>query len=310
MKDKFKENLVTKIVCLLLAVFLWSYVMGMENPKVTREIRDVKIEYKNLDKLAEAKRVIIEPESPTMSVTIEGRRNEINKIKPEDIGASVDVSQIQSDSQSLPIKINALLGVSVINQSDQILVVNSQPISTEKVEINVSSVGKLPEGVEVSSIRLDPEIISISGAQKYLDDFEYALVRLDNSKITGDLNLEMPIEMVTSGSNKASDHITKSHENAKVVIETKITKEVPITVRYTGSPPKELSLDSITTLPKTVKITGKDIDINSIESIETQPIDLSKISESKSVDVGLSIPPNAKLEDESNRSVTAEVNLK
>lgn len=309
MKDKFTDNIITKIICLLLAIFLWSYVMGMENPKITREIYDVRIEYKNLDKLAEDKRVVIEPENPTMSITIEGRRNEINKIKAEDISASVDVSQIQSDSQSLPIKIDALLGVSVTNQSDQFLIIHSQPISTTKTEVNLSSVGELPEGVEISSVKLDPESISVSGAQTYLDNFEYAIVRIDKSKITGDLNLEMPIEMVTKGTN-VDEHLTKSAETVKVIIETKISKEVPIKARYINSLPDGLSLDSIDIKPQKVKITGKDIDIHNLESIETNPIDLSKISEDTDLEVSLNLPDNASLEDPNNRLVTAQIKLK
>ncbi|MDU1879185.1 MAG: hypothetical protein E6779_06380, partial [Finegoldia magna] len=62
-KGFYSNNLIIKVVCLLLAIFLWSFVMENKNPVVTKDIPVVNIEYRGVDKLRENGRVIISPKT-------------------------------------------------------------------------------------------------------------------------------------------------------------------------------------------------------------------------------------------------------
>ena len=117
-KGFYSNNLIIKIVCLFLAIFLWSFVMGNKNPVVTKDIPVVNVEYRGVDKLRENGRVIISPKTPTISMRVEGRRNTITKMKNSEIKAFVDVKSIKVESETLPVDISLPHGDNAADQSD------------------------------------------------------------------------------------------------------------------------------------------------------------------------------------------------
>ena len=194
-KGFYSNNLIIKIVCLFLAIFLWSFVMENKNPVVTKDIPVISVEYRGVDKLREDGRVIISPKTPTISMRVEGRRNTITKMKNSEIKAFVDVKSIKVDSETLPIELSLPQGVNLVDQSDETLLVKTETVDTVKFPIRIMKVGDLPDNVEVDSIKLDPQEITVSGAKTYLNSIDYASVKIDQSNIDKDINLDLPINL-------------------------------------------------------------------------------------------------------------------
>ena len=147
-KGFYSNNLIIKIVCLFLAIFLWSFVMENKNPVVTKDIPVIGVEYRGVDKLREDGRVIISPKAATISMRVEGRRNTITKMKNSEIKAFVDVKSIKVDSETLPIELSLPQGVNVVDQSDETLLVKTETVDTVKFPIRIMKVGDLPDNVE------------------------------------------------------------------------------------------------------------------------------------------------------------------
>ena len=93
MMSKEKENNITvKIFALVIAIILWSYVMSEVNPKITKEFRNIDVNFTNLDALDEASIVLVEPEELKINVKVTGRRSDVIKLTEDDIIAKTDLS--------------------------------------------------------------------------------------------------------------------------------------------------------------------------------------------------------------------------
>lgn len=307
-KGFYSNNLIIKIVCLFLAIFLWSFVMGNKNPVVTKDIPVVNVEYRGVDKLRENGRVIISPKTPTISMRVEGRRNTITKMKNSEIKAFVDVKSIKVDSETLPVEISLPQGVNVADQSDETILVKTETVDTVKFPIRIMKVGDLPENVEIDSIKLDPKDIKVSGAKTYLNSIDYASVKIDQSNIDKDINLDLPINLSLKD-DTARSYLTKSSESCKVIIDVLLKKDVEIKPVVTNIP-DGLKIKKVTFSRPTVKIKGQDDVIKSHSNITTKAIDLKGFKEGENtVDVTLDLPQSIVLAEGSNGRITATVVL-
>ena len=307
-KGFYSNNLIIKIVCLFLAIFLWSFVMENKNPVVTKDIPVIGVEYRGVDKLREDGRVIISPKAATISMRVEGRRNTITKMKNSEIKAFVDVKSIKVDSETLPIELSLPQGVNVVDQSDETLLVKTETVDTVKFPIRIMKVGDLPDNVEVDSIKLDPQEITVSGAKTYLNSIDYALVKIDQSNIDKDINLDLPINLSLKD-DAAKSFLTKSSESCKVIIDVLLKKDVEIKPVVTNIP-DGLKVAKITFSRPTVKIKGQDDIIKLHSHITTKPIDLTNLKEGENtVDVSLDLPQSIVLAEGSNGRIIATVVL-
>lgn len=307
-KGFYSNNLIIKIVCLFLAIFLWSFVMENKNPVVTKDIPVIGVEYRGVDKLREDGRVIISPKAPTISMRVEGRRNTITKMKNSEIKAFVVVKSIKVDSETLPIELSLPQGVNVVDQSDETLLVKTETVDTVKFPIRIMKVGDLPDNVEVDSIKLDPQEITVSGAKTYLNSIDYASVKIDQSNIDKDINLDLPINLSLKD-DAAKSFLTKSSESCKVIIDVLLKKDVEIKPVVTNIP-NGLNVAKITFSRPTVKIKGQDDIIKSHSHVTTKPIDLTDFKEGEnSVDITLDLPQSIVLAEGSNGRITATVVL-
>lgn len=307
-KGFYSNNLIIKIVCLFLAIFLWSFVMENKNPVVTKDIPVIGVEYRGVDKLREDGRVIISPKAATISMRVEGRRNTITKMKNSEIKAFVDVKSIKVDSETLPIELSLPQGVNVVDQSDETLLVKTETVDTVKFPIRIMKVGDLPDNVEVDSIKLDPQEITVSGAKTYLNSIDYASVKIDQSNIDKDINLDLPINLSLKD-DAAKSFLTKSSESCKVIIDVLLKKDVEIKPVVTNIP-NGLNVAKITFSRPTVKIKGQDDIIKSHSHITTKPINLTNLKQGENtVDVSLDLPQSIVLAEGSNGRITATVVL-
>ena len=307
-KGFYSNNLIIKIVCLFLAIFLWSFVMENKNPVVTKDIPVISVEYRGVDKLREDGRVIISPKAATISMRVEGRRNTITKMKNSEIKAFVDVKSIKVDSETLPIELSLPQGVNVADQSDETLLVKTETVDTVKFPIRIMKVGDLPDNVEVDSIKLDPQEITVSGAKTYLNSIDYASVKIDQSNIDKDIDLDLPINLSLKD-DAAKSFLTKSSESCKVIIDVLLKKDVEIKPVVTNIP-NGLNVAKITFSRPTVKIKGQDDIIKSHSHVTTKPIDLTDFKEGEnSVDITLDLPQSIVLAEGSNGRITATVVL-
>lgn len=111
------NKMLLKIISLVIAVFLWVYVMGEVDPETKIKVYDIEVNYINTDMLAESGLAVAEDEPLNISAVIEGKRSDVNKAKKKGLTASVDVSGCKSGKNKESITLNLPSGVALDSMS-------------------------------------------------------------------------------------------------------------------------------------------------------------------------------------------------
>ena len=138
-KNWFLKNIDIKLLSLFLAIILWLYIAGGENPMVENFI-DISLTQTNLSEDLAIK------EFPTnVSVGIKGPKNIINNISPNQISGIVDFSEINKEGLfKLEVEVAAPKRTQITRIIPSEIKVEVERILTKEVEVEYSLIG-IPE---------------------------------------------------------------------------------------------------------------------------------------------------------------------
>ncbi|MCQ2546887.1 MAG: CdaR family protein [Clostridia bacterium] len=87
-----RNKKVLMLISLLVAIGLWMYVMGNVDPVIKERVSGVRVEMEGQHSLNEADLTATLNSPKEITVTIEGKRSQVNKTKKVGMKAFVDVS--------------------------------------------------------------------------------------------------------------------------------------------------------------------------------------------------------------------------
>ena len=87
-----RNKKILMLISLLVAIGVWIYVMGNVDPVVRERIDGVQIELQGESTLTQAGLKATLKAPKRVSVSIEGKRSQVNKVKKKGVEAFVDVS--------------------------------------------------------------------------------------------------------------------------------------------------------------------------------------------------------------------------
>jgi YbbR domain-containing protein len=162
----FRSNLALKIVAVLFAIILWSYVLSNVNPLRDREIQNVPLTYstENLNSgLAISKDLSNKP--ATVNIRVEVRQNDLKNLNNQNAQAYIDLSGINSPGSYIR-NINAGTKYGdVVEVSPSQVSLRVDYNITRQVPVKVDATGSVPAGYYAYVPEITPNIISISGAE-------------------------------------------------------------------------------------------------------------------------------------------------
>lgn len=307
MKENRKE-IATGLISIVFAIFLWSYVMGATNPTIRREYRNLPVELINEETLQNNDMVIVEPKEPTVNVTLSGPRNEINKVQPRDIIVQVDLARFSSQTQSMPITVQAPRDTVVYQQSQNSIVFKFEKIIDKEIPVTVETINALPSNhIMLMGTEVKPNRVSITGPSSIVNQIHHAKTQVNLQEIQDDTTLNVPITLVNADGKQVVG-VELSQKEVSVSLSINSVKEVPIKLNTVGEPAEGIQLEGPTLNQSTISITGDGEILNGITEIETNPIDLSTIQETANINVGLRLPQDVFLSDP-NKQIIANVQV-
>lgn len=174
MKSKLsKRKTLYMALSLLVAVIIWIYVDVSNNQVITKEFKDIPIEFTYADTvLADRGLMVLEEgtDNSLSSITLEGTRWSIAKLNPSDLQIRVDLSTVTTTGvQNLTnYKLVYPRGVSTsdykqVDASSYMVRVNIGELNSKEVEIRAEYAGSVAEGYTAGELVLSPSSIEIRG---------------------------------------------------------------------------------------------------------------------------------------------------
>ncbi|ACD53123.1 hypothetical protein FDB55_05115 [Clostridium botulinum] len=300
-KGNKNKSLVAKLICLLLSFGLWLYISNVENPVRTYELKGVPVELINKESISKSNLAIVGEESFTVDLTLEGATSEITKAKKDSFKLTADMSsyalkngeniipiQIVSYPQNINIKNNGFLGIKI-----KLETLITKDVSL-KSQVNIT----YKENIYKKDLTVSPEKATISGPESEVNKVDRGILVGNIENLEKDINKKFPIKFVTKD-NKEVKGITSKVNEAELNIKVNNGKTVPINIKTIGMSNDGISIESMVAEPKSVHIIGEDKILNSINSIDTQEINISNITADAEVNTNLKLPEGVTIQENS-----------
>lgn len=277
MMNKLDKKWQLKIICLLMAIVLWFFIINEQNP-MSEGSYTVPIVVENLDS-----QYITSNVPKTVYVRLSGPRNTIINVGPSDIKAYIDLSDAQEGEMSAPVRIEIPAGTELKKQSMTSADIMVDVYTVRELALTPHLVGQTKNDIFVSSLKVVPEKVVISGARRLVKQVEQAVVEIPIEDRIDDFSIMAPIRLVAAdGSRVEGLEMTPWQSNIRISIgHNAVMKDIPVYVTTEGDVSSSVSLKEIKINPNTVAVKGDANILKNLSRIDLPPIDISGLKQDK-----------------------------
>jgi YbbR domain-containing protein len=208
--------------------------------------------------------------------------------------ATVDLSGIQPGAgpQSAPIIVRAIDDrIQVVSSEPDVMTVQLDTVETRDVRVVVDH-GTPPHGVEVGTTTVDPPTVKVTGPSSVVDTVQAAIASVVIQPDGISINQDVPVTAVDNLDNPVSPvRIDPVTVNVKVTVFTdRSSKTVPVNPVLTGTPAGGFEIGPVSAEPPAVTVEGNADTLGALVRIDTEPIPVTGLSSTLTIDVALSMP--------------------
>ncbi|MBO4991657.1 MAG: hypothetical protein J6E42_05835 [Firmicutes bacterium] len=271
--SKISPNTVNKILSVIIAIFLWIFVIGGENPVKERTIRSVPVNLKNVETLADNNLAIAGSTDYTVDVKIKGQRTTVDPLTVDDITVEADLFGYGQGQNYINV-------TAVIPDNTELVEIRSPKIQvnieelvavSKPVHINFINV---PAGKEIGGIIEQPTEVEVSGAKSLVNAVAWAFgtVNVNGSEEGKSNTVQVELQPLNDGE-ALVENVRMSSQYADVSFVIMDVKEVPLVVETKDESDGRV-LSGIEA-PETIEIRGLPQDLEQIHEVVTEPVDLA-----------------------------------
>ena len=286
LEDLFKkDNLLARIISLVVACFLWAYVMMEQNPVIERYY-EVPLVQKNI---AQNMEIFNAPE--TVTVQVRASRLLLDDDAGKAINAYIDLKGISEGQQKLHVHATFAKGevVNILPKDASVFVDHT----VEKtVPIVTSVVDNYDEDITVDSNGINPSEAVVRGASSRLSKISKVTAPVSIKDQRGNFQTESVLVPLDDNGKLVSDvHIIPDKATVDAVIVRKmVSAELPVRIVINGELPEGLHIAQMQVLPEKVRVTAPPSVLKNLKEMNTKPIDITVLTGSMAINTGLDLP--------------------
>lgn len=309
MEEKSKrQQVIIKVCCVIASFVLWLYIFNVENPVRERKLV-VPVQMINKDILAQSKLVPVGEENVNITLDIKGNASDIYSVKPDDFKLESDLSAyvVKKGENKIPVQIKKSPGsIKIVNSENLWVSINLDEIIQKTVSVKVVVEGKAKEGFYAEQPRIRTENVEIDGSREAVNSVNRVVATCNIKDASKEINITVPLRAEDSSGNIVKN-ISVKPDSMQVTVPIKNIKSVPISVKTQGDLENGGILKSVVSSPEKIDISGEESVLASIDSLDTEIVDLSKLGEADTVETKVVVPKGVTLIN-SNGIVKAKIN--
>ncbi len=302
MMNKLDKKWQLKIVCLLLAIILWFLIINEQNP-VSEGSYTVPVVIENLDS-----QYITSNVPKTVYVRLSGPRNTIINVGPSDIKAYIDLADAQEGDMDVPIHVEIPSGTELKKQSMASAKITVDVYAVREFNLTPHLVGKMDEDSFISSLKIVPEKVVVSGARRLIEKVDKAVVEIPVGDKNEDFSLMAQIHLLAADGSKVEGlEMTPWQSNLRVSIgHNAAVKTVPVHVTSYGTVGDGMTLKGLKVNPDALEVRGDAKVLQGVSRIDLTPVNVQGLTENKEWKILVS-PINGVIVEPDVVNVTATV---
>lgn len=295
MNELFKNDITIRTVSLLLAILLWFFVLDSSANPFTTKFVTVSLKIINEDFL-ETHGLGIKDKNfqKSIVVSVKGRTNIVNRLRPDDIEATLDFSKVREPGEKeIPIDgpYTAVQGISIEDAKQKTIGVSVEKIVKNAYKVEPLLEGTLKAGYKITKMTVVPETIEIQGLESMVKAVSSIKTAVDINNLDRDTSIKKEYKVY----NKSGAEIPELSKNLGIDIKLEVAKEVPINPSIKGRPAKNHTEGIRRVFPEKALITGDPEVVAKIGELVTDTIDIENLSDSINMVRQIKLPEGVKL---------------
>lgn len=229
------QDIAARILCALAAIMLWLYVMSIDSPDYERTFTGVLVSIENEVQLANNYNMsVISGFENTVSVTVKGKKSDIDKYASSDINAFVDLSSVSgSGRHSLEVAAAPPAGLTVMEISPNTISVYTDQVASKTVPVDVNLHYTMESTYGLGIYETNIEQVKVSGPAGVLDTIAYARAELDLGQVTTSMTQRVPLKLVGEGGQEITNpYLRCDATDVLVEVPVYMYKDVPVKVAF------------------------------------------------------------------------------
>lgn len=275
------SNYSLRLLALLLAFALWLYVSNEQSP-LREKTLTIDLENSGLEQ-----GLVISGGMPeTVKVKVQGNRNQLANLVPDDFSAVVNIPAGRTGDFTIPVQVNVPTGLSLAQVTPDEVSISVDSVAEKQVAVAVSLRGTPVQGYTALAPFYQPDTVVVRGPTRALDGIKQATALIDIQGAVQDVDQILQIGV-------GSSNVTLEPSTVRVVVPIVAmvpTKNVPVLVQVTGSPAAGYYVKSTVSDPVSVQLSGQPETLITITNIKTVPLDITGVDKSFAIEVGLAVP--------------------
>ncbi len=265
----FTHNIFLKIFSLVLAFFVWMYVSYVYGAKVTNsslypvQIQNAPTNYQ------------ISLSKENVEITFEAPSNTIEE-HTKNISIILDFAEIQSGTHKMKPIVKAPKNVDVVLIDPPFIEVTVEEMISKDFPVKIILMGNLESGNIAGEPIASPDIVKISGTESAIQSIHNVFVEVDLTNASTDILSHSKV-FAQDNTNQPIAGLTIEPESVQIsvpVVNTDISKVLPIVPNVVGRPLG--TIQSITVEPYVITVSGNVKFVESLQSIETEPVSIDQ----------------------------------
>ncbi|ABW19948.1 CdaR family protein [Alkaliphilus oremlandii] len=290
------NNLAPKIISILFSLILWIYVMEAFNPKESRSIPNIPVNLVNVEELKEQDMALVGGEGFTVRAKITGRRDEIYKIKENQIQVKADLRGYKLGSNTIPLEVSAPSNIE-IDISPRFIRVDLEGIVKKSKDVKVIISGKPKQNFDQGTMVYKPTAVWVEGPESYVNAVENVVATLDITGEGGSLSSSLALKPVNSRGEEVKN-VKINTPYVDVSLDIAFLKSVPVKGVHELKAAEGYKITEVKLSASEVILRGDEELLNNISEVSTEKITLDQLTENQSVHVKLELPENVSVQGE------------
>ncbi|WP_163582842.1 YbbR-like domain-containing protein [Gracilibacillus saliphilus] len=310
---------VIRVVALILSVLLFVVVAfdenvydnddGFElpfgNTNETQTLEDVPVQT-----MIDQDKYVVSGVPETVTVSLQGSVSLVTSTSLQrNFDVFVDLEDQGTGTHIVPIEYSGIAdGLNVYVDPQEVEVTIEERASQEfNVTIDTVNRDRVEAGYEVANVYAEPDQVTVTSSKSIVDKIAIVKAFVDVSGFSESQTIDnVPVKVYDNQGNELNVRIDPPTVDVSVDMKNP-NKNVPISIETEGELPEDVRVTSMELETEEVQVFAAESYLEQLEDIATEPLDLSEITESGTVEVPLSIPSDVRKVSSETVNVNVEV---
>ncbi len=292
MKELLNKDITLKAFSLFLALFIWLYVVNIENPETEVTIKDIPVEFSGLDAIDGRGLIVMNKEEQTVALKLKGRRKTLASLNNKNIKAVAELGTLDEVGEHSPMILVTLPieNVEIIEKRPYNAKVHLDQMLEVQKEVMVVTKGVIQTDYVTLSPIVTPNVVIIKAPSSIVNTINKVQVEIDVSNQTKDIVAKSEYK-IYDNNNEIIDNskFIRQVDNIEIIYPIRKTKKVSIEPQVVGTPAEDYIVSNIVVIPNTVDIVGKTDIIDNTTKVLTESINIDHIAKNIEKDVPIKL---------------------